>query len=90
MLRFILDIILLFFVFLLPTWLTALLVLVCIFYFDFFAEAIFFGLIMDIIYGGGKVFGMNFPYIFTVVLGLIFLISLKLRGMLKFYSSKRF
>jgi hypothetical protein len=82
----ILDILALLSVFLLPPYITAVFLFVLMFFFEDFFEGVIFAYIIDRIYGGGKVLGLDFPFIFTIFFLILFLISLKLKTVLKFYS----
>lgn len=86
MMRVISNLFLLLSVFIFPPYITAVFLLISIFIFENFIEAVVFGYFLDIVYGGGKIFSYNFHYIFTILLVIVFLISLKLKTMLKFYS----
>ncbi len=88
MFRFISSLLVLISVFLLPTFITAVFLFILIFIFDNFFEALVFAYIMDILYRGGTLFGFTSPYLFTFVFLLIFLISFKLKTVLKFYERK--
>ncbi|MFA6227140.1 MAG: hypothetical protein WC631_01495 [Candidatus Paceibacterota bacterium] len=86
MLRVILDIFALIFVFLFPPYITAIFLFVLTFFFTDFLEGVIFAYLIDRIYGSGNIFGFNFPFVFTIIFLILFLISLKLKTVLKFYS----
>ncbi|MFA6340820.1 MAG: hypothetical protein WCX27_01070 [Candidatus Paceibacterota bacterium] len=79
------NILILISVILLPPYLSACIVILFIFVFKNFLESIFWGFCIDMIYGGGAL-RSYFPYVLTVSLSLIFLLSFKVKKMLRFYS----
>jgi hypothetical protein len=86
MLRIFSIIFLLITAFISPSYLVAIMAVILIFVFNNYIEAVFFGLLLDILYSGNTVFGFHFKLFFFVLLGLIYLISPKIKKMLKFYS----
>ncbi|MBP9763457.1 MAG: hypothetical protein KBD10_01785 [Candidatus Pacebacteria bacterium] len=83
-LRLIITVLLVLFVFVIPWWLSFILVIAASFYFKNFYEAVFVALIMDSIFGSVSVFG-NFPYVLTLIfLVLIFIVN-KIREKLIMY-----
>lgn len=88
MIRVIIDIIILFFVFVLPSYITAFLLVLSIIMFHNYFESIVLAYILDILYGGGLLFGYNFHFVFTASILIIFLISIKAKTFIKFYSRK--
>ncbi len=85
MIRLISNLFMLVSVFVLPPYVSALLLVVFIFIFSNFAESIFWALIIDSLYSGGLFFGYNFHYIFTLSIIIIFTLSFKLKKQIKFY-----
>jgi hypothetical protein len=85
MLRIIINILILFLVFLSPSYITAILIFISFFIFNNFFEGICFGLILDILYGGNMVFGLKFNLFFFLLFIIIYFISPKIKKMLKFY-----
>ena len=86
MLRFLLDIVAFILIYIFPPYISAVVLFVLMFFFADYMEGVVFAYFIDVIYGGGKVFGLNYPYIFTTIFVVLFLISLKLKTVLKFYS----
>jgi len=86
MLRSFLIILLLISSFIFPSYLTALFIFLGVLFFNNFIEAVFFGFLLDILYGGNTVFGFRFHYFFLLLFAVIYLISPKIKKMLKFYS----
>jgi hypothetical protein len=76
---------LIFSLFELPVYLTAVLAIVLIFFFKNYIEAVIFGLLIDIIYAGNTIYGFHFKFFFFVLILVIYLISPKLKKVLKFY-----
>ncbi len=84
MMRFFINILVFLSVVYLPTYLGALVVVICIFMYENFIESIFWAYLIDVLYGGGKFFHFAFPYIFTLFIGVLYLSSFKLKKMLRF------
>lgn len=83
MIRLICDIILVLSVFLLPPFLTLILVLLSILFFNNFLEAFFMGAILDLIYGGGGIFGTHLFFFFTLITFLFYVLSIRLKKILR-------
>lgn len=67
----------------LPVYVSIVLILVCIFLFNNFAESIAFGFLLDLFYSGGNVFGLNFAYFITSFIFVFYLVSFKLKTILR-------
>lgn len=85
MFRIIINISILLSSFLLPVYITAIIIFISFIIFNDFIEGVFFGFILDILYGGNRVFGLDFYLLFFLIFAIIYLISPKLKKMLKFY-----
>ena len=83
--RIIVDLILLLAIFIMPWWLSLLLIIAAIFYFNTFYESVIFAILLDGFYGipGLTFYGIN--AFFTTVIGVIFILLIFLKPRLKFY-----
>jgi hypothetical protein len=88
MFRFLSVLFILLSLFILPNFITAFLLFIFIFIFDSPFEVLFFAYILDILYHGGVFFGYESLYLFTIIFLFIFIISFKLKTVLKFYERK--
>ena len=82
--RVVFDIILIAVVVLLPWWVSVILSLAAIFYFNNFFEAAFVGLLLDSLYGTSSVFS-DFPYLLTTIFTLITLFLIYFKKKLVMY-----
>jgi len=89
MIRLVINLLTILSVFVFPPYVTALFLSLTIVFFPFYFESVLFALILDVVYGGGKIFGVEFPFIFTSIFLVFFLISFKIKTMLKFYPQKQ-
>lgn len=79
------SILLLFSVLFLPIWISALLAILLIFYFDIYWEAVVIFLLSDLLYGAPETLFFDFPF-FTFVFSVVFLVLLEfVKKKLKFY-----
>jgi len=53
------------------------------FIFNNFIEAVIAGLIIDLLYGGGSIFNIHFPYFFTAIILIFYLFSFKFKKILR-------
>ena len=83
--RFLLNLVAFLSVFCLPAFLAGCVLVCLIFMQENFAEIVFWAYLIDVLSSGGKVFGSFPPYFFTVVIGLIFIASYKLKDILRIY-----
>ena len=83
MFRILSNIFLIFSLFLLPIYITLFLILYFIFVFDNFFEAIILGFLIDTIYGSGSIFTIHFSYFFTLLISIFYLISFRLKTILR-------
>lgn len=83
MIRILCDIGLLLSVFLLPSYVTFVLVLFCILFLGNFVESIVFGFLLDLLYGGGGFFNINVFYFFTALIFIFYILSIKLKKILR-------
>lgn len=83
MFRLLANILLILSVFILPVYISVILILLCIFIFNNFIESIIFGYLLDIFYSGGSVFGINFSYSITALIFICYLFSFKLKTVLR-------
>ncbi len=83
MIRILSNIFLLVAVFLFPIYLSIVLILFFIFSLDNFFESIIFAYILDLLYSGGSIFGINFPYSITLLIFIVYLISFRLKTILR-------
>jgi len=77
------DVILILSVFLLPSYVSVILIFTSILIFDNFMESIIFGFILDLLYGSGRVFGYHFTYFFTLISIIFYLASFKIKEMVR-------
>lgn len=69
-----------------PWYLSFLIAIFLLFYFDNYVEIVFFGLFFDILYGGRGMYNISYPYVFFVVFLFVWVVSFKLKDVLKFYK----
>ncbi len=81
--RIIVDIILIISAFLLPNYVSVILIFVSVLIFNNFIESIIFGFILDMLYGSGRIFGYNFAYFFTLISVIFYVISFKIKEMVR-------
>ncbi len=83
--RVIADVALFFLIFIAPWWLSLVVVVACIFIFEYFYEALLFAVLLDGFHGvpGTSFFGCDL--LFTAIISLALLVALFLRTKLKFY-----
>jgi len=86
MLRIISVIVLLFSVLFLPFYISAILAVLCMFYFKIFWEVTFIFLLSDLLYGSKEVKFSNIVFISFIALILIFFLIELLKRKLKFYD----
>jgi len=86
--RLILDILIFLSILILPTYLSILFVLISVFIFNNFLEAILFSFLISIIYGN-PTFGIISQYAFVLITLFVFLISPKVKEGLRFYNTAR-
>ncbi len=86
MLRIFVNLLIVLSVFILPVYLSIFLILVLIFIFNNFIEAVVLGFLVDLLYGGGSIFGIHFAYFFTIMMLIFYLISFKLKHMIRLSS----
>ncbi len=84
--RFVSDILLLFSIIVMPWWLTVLFVIVLLFYFESFYEAIIAGFLIDFTYSIPTELLFGFRFIFTALFVILFLLSGPLKRRLRYYS----
>lgn len=82
--RIIFDFVLIIFAITLPWWVSLVLALAAIFYFEKFYETIFIGLIIDSIYGSSVVFSA-FPYLITTISAVFALLIIHFKKNLIMY-----
>ena len=82
--RILIDILLLFGIFMAPFWLTFLGALICLFVFENFYEIIIMGIIFDSLYGIPIRF-ISLPAIYTLSASILFIARAFLKKHLKFY-----
>jgi len=70
-------------VFMLPIYVSIFLILISIFFFNNFVEAMLFGFIIDLLYGSGTILGLHFAYFFTIIILIFYLFSFKLKEILR-------
>ncbi len=83
MIRIFLNIILILSIFILPVYVSVVLIFISVFLFKNFIEAIIFGFLIDTLYGSGTILGIHFAYFFTAIIFIFFLISFKFKKMLR-------
>ena len=83
MLRILLNILIIIFLFIFPVYISFILILASIFFINNFMEAIIWGFFLDLLYGSGRIFGVHFPYFFTLIILVFYLISFRLKTMLR-------
>jgi len=81
--RIIADIVLILSVFLLPSGVTIILIFASVLFFNNFIESIIFSFILDMLYGNGRIFGYHFAYFFTTISIIFYLISFKIKKMVR-------
>ena len=99
--RIIIDILLVFLVFLLPSYLTFIFLIILLFTFNNFVEAVFVAFVLDSLYGVKSLVIQNshsfnnllidfiYSHKFLFIILIIFIISFKLKKVLKFYSKDK-
>jgi len=88
MIRFILDILLLVSIFIFPPVVTGIFIFLLIIFLNNYLESIFFAFIIDTIYGGKAMMGGYSSFVFTITFLIVFILSFKIKTMLKFYPRK--
>jgi len=83
MFRIISNLLLILSIFLLPVYISVILIFISIFLFKNFIEAIIFGFLIDLLYGSGTIFGYHFAYFFTALVFIFFILSFKLKKILR-------
>jgi hypothetical protein len=83
MIRIFVDLVLLISVFLLPPYVTLIFVLIGILFFKGYVESIFFGFLLDLIYGGGSLFHFYMFYFFTLLIFIFYIVSIQLKKVLR-------
>jgi hypothetical protein len=83
MFRIISNIFIIFSLFILPIYVTIFAIIYFIFKQENFIEAIIFGYLIDFIYGSGTIFTIHFAYFFTLFISIIYLVSFKLKTILR-------
>jgi len=71
-------------VFVFPVYISFLIIILSIIITDNFVEAVFWGYILDLIYGNGHIFSYNYFYFFTTTIILIYMLSFKIKKMVRF------
>lgn len=82
MLRIISNLLIIFSIFLLPQYVTIVLVISAILLFDNFFESIIAGVLLDTIYGSGVV-GLDLGYFFTIFITVFYIASFKIKDVLR-------
>jgi len=85
MIRIIADIFALLAIFVLPSYISIIFLIILVFYFDIYIESVFVAYLVDVLYGGRIIFGIHFNYIFAFAIFIIFLLSFRLKEILRFY-----
>ena len=70
-------------IFILPIYFSIFLIFIAILIFNNFIESIVLGYIIDLLYGSGSTFGFHFAYFFTIVIIIFYLLSFKLKKILR-------
>lgn len=83
MLRFITNLFIILSIFILPVYITAIIIIFSIFNINNFFESILWAYLLDQIYNGGNIFGINFTYFFTIISFIIYLASFKIKAALR-------
>ena len=83
MIRILSNLLLILSVFLLPFYISFVLIILFTFFIDDFIEGIIFGALIDILYGGGSIFSIGFAYFFTAIIFIFYLFSFRLKEMLR-------
>jgi len=83
MARIISNILLVLSVFVLPVYISVFFILISIFLFDNFVEAILWAFVIDILYGGGGILGIHFVYFFTLIMLIAYIFSFKFKEVLR-------
>ncbi|MFH0755340.1 MAG: hypothetical protein V1910_01590 [bacterium] len=81
--RFFSDLLIVLSVFILPIYISVFLIFLAIFLFNNFIEAIIWIFLINLLYGGGNIFGLNFAYFFILIIFIFYLISFKLKTILR-------
>jgi len=81
--RILINLLIVLSVFVFPPYVSALIILLAIFFINNFFETIAWGALIDILYGGGTIFGLHFAYFFTAIIFIFYLFSFKFKKMLR-------
>lgn len=85
--RLLLDIILLLYALHFPWWITSILVLAMMLYYDRYYEAIVIGFIIDVIFGSAGADYEGFSFIFTISFALVVFVISYLRQKMRFSAT---
>jgi len=69
-----------------PPYISMVFIFLFIFLYEHFIESIFWAFLLDTIYGSGAFWGVHLPYLFTIGITIIFIISFRFKKMVRFYS----
>ncbi len=71
-------------IFLLPSYISILIIILGTLIFEKFLESMIYGFVLDILYGNGSIFGFHFAYFFTLVGIFFYFISFKTKTFIRF------
>ena len=82
-LRLIADILLILMIFILPSYISIILIFIAIILFNNFFESIIFAYFLDILYSNGVIFGYHFAYMFTLISLIFYIFSFSLKKVVR-------
>lgn len=83
MLRILINLLIILSIFMLPAYISVILILFSIIIVNDFIEAVIWAILIDVLYGGGSIFGLHFAYFFTAVVLVCYLSSFKIKSALR-------
>lgn len=83
MFRIISNIFLILSIFLFPQYITVIFLLISLYIFNNFFESIIYAFILDLLYSNGNTFGIHFGYQITLIIFVLYLLSFKLKAILR-------
>lgn len=78
--RVLADILLIIAIYFFPVYLSFILILVAMWYFNNYVESMAFGLIIDLLYSSGHIWGINYSYFFFTLVFILYLLSFKIKA----------
>jgi len=84
--RILIDILFIFSIFLLPWWLTFLLLIIPLFYFSFYFEIIIFGIFVDALFAVPTNFIFEFQFVLTLFTTVLFFLVYILKKRMRYYG----